>query len=517
MQHSDNKKILRDIAAYKFKIESKHDFNYYYHLKMDVIFSDNIEEDDPTIEYFVNRTHRERNIKSLSLASDEELTIEKINMSHFYGAVIWDKYTHDKDYTVNLLAIVIKKIETIEKVEFDKMKCKANEPLDMKMLDSKIERPKINNNNGLCALQHILDSIINIECFKKYSMAQIRKEFLNLGCDAADGVSVEDIQMWMANYGRSYLSFIAMDALGNCRYQSVAADSRFCIQFMVADKHIYGINNESIRQAVINTKSNKQKISPMNFRDNILNEYIYIDFINVFNNFDFGIYNPEFSLEYFNNNVKNFETTNILKFNRKYFNKKIKVIDDKLIVEDKYEKINIQYVAYKYSLVINGKFDKRYSFLMNEKIFKNRAIYFNMKNVTLENKTIINPFKIVVRKDVQRFEHPISECIFEKSNDTLELKQELSDKLYKNFGLSAYKFGNKSIGVLTEMLFKQKFGYLQKSNHTENDRLIIDAFYPRVFNKCFKEVNYNFETDIAIDIKKCFTNILLNRTEPYLI
>lgn len=82
------------------------------------------------------------------------------------------------------MAIVIKKIDTIGNVEFNKMKCKANEPLDMKMLDSKVDRPKINN-NGLCTLQHILDSIINMDMFKKYSMAQIRQEFLNLGCDAA--------------------------------------------------------------------------------------------------------------------------------------------------------------------------------------------------------------------------------------------------------------------------------------------------------------------------------------------
>ena len=84
-------------------------------------------------------------------------------MSHFYNAIIWDNYTHDKEYAVNLLAIVIKDIKTIPKCDLKNMKCKSEEPMKMKMLDNiNTNQIKIDN-NGLCALQHILDSIINID------------------------------------------------------------------------------------------------------------------------------------------------------------------------------------------------------------------------------------------------------------------------------------------------------------------------------------------------------------------
>lgn len=133
---------------------------------MDVIFNDVGDENEYSIDEYVNRPKKEQNTKTHGFASDEIETIESINMSHLKTAIIWDYYTHDKEYAVNLQAIVIKKIKLIPKKAFNKLKCKANEPLDMKMLDSKVDRPKIIN-NGLCALQHILDSIINIDMFKK--------------------------------------------------------------------------------------------------------------------------------------------------------------------------------------------------------------------------------------------------------------------------------------------------------------------------------------------------------------
>ena len=68
-----------------------------------------------------------------------------------------------------------------------------------------------------------------------------------------------------------------------------------------------------------------------------------------------------------------------------------------------------------------------------------------------------------------------------------------------------------------EDLFRFKHGYYEQSNYSDNDLKIIDTYYPRAIMETFKDVNYNPKTDIAIDIRKAHTNILLNNEEPYMI
>ena len=65
----------------------------------------------------------------------------------------------------------------------------------------------------------------------------------------------------------------------------------FVIQFMVYDRHIYGINDESLRKTIIK----KSKLTAANFRANVFTEYKYVELYSVFDKTDFGIYNPEWS------------------------------------------------------------------------------------------------------------------------------------------------------------------------------------------------------------------------------
>lgn len=294
--HPINDKYIKDIDKYN---EQKYELEHHYLIKADIIYEEGsiprMANDDHMLtpekkkEYEDNnemnnyiaycKQRRPTNIQTYGFASnDATITKENLTLDRLQGAINWHIWARDDDYAVKLFAVVIKLVTHITKVKFGTLKCKARMPLHMKLLDEvNIEREKIDN-NGLCAIQHILDSIVNVNGFQKYSMDQIINEFNALGCNPADGISVDDIEMWIEKYGKSRLSYIAIDPFGIGRRHYKASDSRFCIVFFVADAHIYGVHLENQKQAIFN----KNELSQVNFKDNVMKEYNYINLYDIF-------------------------------------------------------------------------------------------------------------------------------------------------------------------------------------------------------------------------------------------
>lgn len=510
-QNPVNQKIIDGIIDYKQKV-SKKELRYHYLVKADIFTAHKqnvtfIQElstatKEEKVYKLLKKSDENPTVKTFGMMSDNnDLTKEYLCQTHQYAAILWDMWKRlIDDYDGVLVAIIVKSVSLIPEVQFDKIKCKAREPLHMKLLSEvEIEVQKTVNNNGLCALQHILDCIITVDMFKKYTMPILMEEFKDINCEPEDGVSVEDIHNWIKKYGREYLSCIALDIFGNGRTEYKAEDPKICIIFFVYDRHIYGVHDEDLRKPIIS----KGELSQVNFRDNVMKRYTYINMVDVFNDTDFGYISSELSIEHFNNNIKTIDTKLYEKILKYYINRPDDVSP---------------YSAYKYEKMIHGKVDDKYSIIINKGDFYLETIYKIMKDITNSTQTLVNPFKMKLSKsNVTRFEHPISGNLFEMSNGQQELMQEYCDKLFTDYGLSEFKYNNKSIGVVNEIVFKYENGYIEKSDYTQNDINIIDTYYPRALMQTFKQVNYHESDCKAIDIRKAYTNILLNNKGEYMI
>jgi hypothetical protein len=423
-QHPINNKIIQETIEYKNRIENNIDY-YAHHYLVKVALIDKLQgnELEATDVTRVYQLSQHRRIMNFGYSSNKpNLNMKDLSMNHQDAATIWKRLCGSQDvYTVELHAIVLLNVNSITQTAFTKLKCKAREPLHMKLLgDIDIETKQIDN-NGLCALQHILDCIINVNSFQKYSMIQLIDEFQKIGCNAKEGVCIDDLEAWVNKFGKKQISYRCLDPFGIGRVEYKATNVKITIVFFVYDRHIYGIHDESLRKTVIN----KNELVAANFRENITERKDYIDLFEIFTDKDFGYINNEFSLTYFNDNIKTCDKTKAQQFRNKYlylYNEDGNLISDSMITD---------YVAYKYSLLIEGKFNNNYSFLINEDVFGNLAIYKIMKESINFTKTMINPFKIKLqRHNVSLFEHPIGGYIIERSNGNHDGMRQYCDKLY---------------------------------------------------------------------------------------
>ena len=132
--------------------------------------------------------------------------------------------------------------------------------------------------------------------------------------------------------------------------------------------------------------------------------------------------------------------------------------------------------------------------------------------VMADTQHIIELFSFFDNK-LTAFKHPKEDQIFVAGRDWDERKA-ICDTHYNKYKVADYKFVNQSWGNIARTMFENIYGTLPSSGYSEDLKEIFYKYGVAPYRMCKDKYVDNYK---SIDIRRCYTSVLMNNTEPWAV
>ena len=112
--------------------------------------------------------------------------------------------------------------------------------------------------------------------------------------------------------------------------------------------------------------------------------------------------------------------------------------------------------------------------------------------------------------ELTAFKHPVKDQIIEAGDGYMERKA-ICDAEYNRHRLIDFKFVNQGYGQIARAMFEQRYGKLPTSQYSPDLKSVFKKYGIAPYRMC---VDKNVSNHKSVDIKKCYSNLLLTNDEP---
>jgi hypothetical protein len=438
MKHArDNEKIQKKKAALIQPLNN-------LHIQSRVELFDKSQGDDAVPEWITDYTPMQST--NTILSPEERDQLEK---------TIREKY-EGYEYDVGDIELATK-IDILSNTGFIEVKNK-HKALAYKILDDINQDKEKQYDDPLCVPRYILKSVCHIDGFKKLTLNQIREQFKKINVNIENGVSVEELKLWIIQYYPKTIAMYAIDPLMN-KFDSYTNSKTVLVTlaFVINNAHVYPIFDNVQKSIIAHTKNKSVQLKEICW-DVDTNNYQTVKYYHRSNNdLDYGV--------------------------------------EAIGSNEEYDKL------------IQGKGNK-YDVALIE-----NSLEEVMKDVINETGYLITGMKIQ-NGEILAFQHPVNEQIIELAID-LDKRKYICDKLYGIFGYECFKWKNQSFATLVNSLFEIKNGKLEQSTHIKEDQIIYDTYHTSPLIGTLMDIPYDSNSCFGFDCKKSYPNAMINMVDDY--
>lgn len=339
--------------------------------------------------------------------------------------------------------------------------------LGIKFLEQIQDVSDVSTDNNECVLRYIINRLSGKDNFKNFNMKELKQQLKQLRINYDEGLSVQEIIRWIRQYYPKSLSLYAINPLNSVfdKYVAPSGDQTYILSFICNNEHIYGIHNEEILKSI--SKSKRLDTEGIDYK------------------FNYSSSNYEY--------IKMYEDQ-----------------DEKLNDDDDINTIIQLNKTERYKQLINGELSKDMVYILDD-VMQCATDIMKVSNYTI---TMLK----IKKSAIVSFIDPRNNCIIEDGGYTFNERKKLNDKLYQMYPCANFTFKNQSITTMINNLFEINFDKIDKlySSYTEEQMNIIDTFSTiPLIQTNHKNINVNLYHDQGYDIKRSYTNAILNMKQDY--
>lgn len=112
---------------------------------------------------------------------------------------------------------------------------------------------------------------------------------------------------------------------------------------------------------------------------------------------------------------------------------------------------------------------------------------------------------------VSAFKHPTKSIVF-VAGDEWDARKAICDKFFIETRFVDFEFRNQSWGQISRTIFDYKFGRFEKSHYSSDLMTIFEQYPVSAYRTCENKDVVGFK---SVDIRRCYTSILMENTEPW--